>query len=180
MEIIQYLLPYNENLEIRDVNALNLIVIHCTELPTLALAREFGERVLYQESETGNSGHYYIDRDGQVYRYIEDNRVARHVIGYNENSIGIEIVNSGRYPKWFFANSQVPVEPYNEEQIHSVKELLRYLKEKYPSIAQVARHSDLDLQRIPAEDDPSVEIRRKIDPGPLFPWNEITAYWHNL
>jgi N-acetylmuramoyl-L-alanine amidase len=46
-----------------------LVVIHCTELPDLAIAREYGERALY-DNGTGNSGHYYIDRDGAIYRYV--------------------------------------------------------------------------------------------------------------
>ena len=44
----------------RDVD---LVVIHCTELPDLAIAREYGERVLH-DNGSGNSGHFYIDRDG--------------------------------------------------------------------------------------------------------------------
>lgn len=180
MEIIRDLLPYHQNLEIRNTDTLDLVVIHCTELPTLALAREFGERILYDESQTGNSGHYYIDRDGKVFQYVEDNRTARHVIGFNKDSIGIEIVNSGRYPHWFHAGSQVPEDPYLPEQIDSLKNLLHYLKHRHPRLSRIARHSDLDLQQIPAEDDPSVQIRRKIDPGPLFPWSEILSFWKSL
>ena len=60
-------LPYVQKLEARPATAVDLVVIHCTELPDLATAREYGERVLYA-SGTGNSGHYYIDRDGSVYR----------------------------------------------------------------------------------------------------------------
>jgi N-acetylmuramoyl-L-alanine amidase len=180
MKIIRDLLPYNENLELRNTNSLELIVIHCTELPTLALAREFGEKVLYRDSRTGNSGHYYIDRDGKILQYVEDNRKARHVIGHNGDSIGIEIVNSGRYPNWFHAANQIPVELYLPEQIDSVKKLLRHLKQTYPHISRIARHSDLDVQEILAEDDPAIQIRRKIDPGPLFPWEEILAFWTGI
>jgi N-acetylmuramoyl-L-alanine amidase len=170
MDIARELLPYHENLEVRDVASLDLIVVHCTELPTLAQAREFGEKILYANSQTGNSGHYYIDRNGAVLQYVEDNRKARHVIGYNERSIGIEIVNSGRYPNWFHADNQQPTEPYTTEQMSSLKELLKDLKMRYPHITRIARHSDLDLQTIPAADNPSLQIKRKIDPGPLFPW----------
>jgi N-acetylmuramoyl-L-alanine amidase len=180
MDIVRELLPYHGNLEVRDIANLDLIVIHCTELPTLAQAREFGERILYPESQTGNSGHYYIDRNGSVLQYVEDNRKARHVIGYNDRSIGIEMVNSGRFPNWFQEDSQVPSEPYAGEQITSLKNLLRYLKMRYPQISSIARHSDLDLQTVPAENNPTIQIRRKIDPGPLFPWEEIQIFWRSL
>ena len=59
-------LPYVERLEARPVEAVDMVVVHCTELPDLATARSYGERVLYSASGTGNSGHWYIDRDGST------------------------------------------------------------------------------------------------------------------
>jgi N-acetylmuramoyl-L-alanine amidase len=173
MDIIDQLLPYNGGLEKRDVRDIDMIVLHCTELPTLAEARQYGERILYEGSGTGNSGHYYIDRNGRVYRYVEDDRTAHHAGKYNGQSIGIEIVNTGRYPFWFRSTHQVPTEEYPPEQVKAVIELILYLKKTYPGISELKRHSDLDLQEIPAEDDPGILIRRKIDPGPLFPWDEV-------
>ena len=61
-------LPYEQKLDARPLSQIDLVVVHCTETPTLASAREFGERVLYEASGTGNSGHYYIDRDGRIAR----------------------------------------------------------------------------------------------------------------
>ena len=180
LRIIEQLLPYNERLEKRDTANLDLIVLHCTELPTLEMARQFGERIVLQETKTGLSGHYYIDRDGKVYRYISDDRVARHVIGFNPGSIGIEVVNRGRYPNWFHSNHQTCTEPYTGEQIESVQRLLRLLKMRYPQIQKIVRHSDLDTNWIPAEDDPSVQIRRKVDPGQLFPWDDVVRWWDDL
>jgi len=178
LTIIDALLPYLERLEERDTSNLEMIVLHCTELPTLAMAREYGERILLPETQTGFSGHYYVDRDGSVYRYVPDNRVARHVIGYNDRSIGIEIVNLGRFPQWYHSQHQDCPEPYTMAQIECVKGLLLMLKTRYPQIEKLARHSDLDTKMIPAEDDPSVQIRRKVDPGPMFPWEEISGWWN--
>jgi N-acetylmuramoyl-L-alanine amidase len=180
LKIIEHLLPYNDRLEQRETTALDLIVVHCTELPTLQMAREFGEREVLTETKTGLSGHYYVDRDGTVYRYVNDDRVARHVIGFNVNSVGIEVVNLGRYPNWFHSNHQDCHEPYTPEQIVAVRSLLRRLKEQYPQITRIARHSDLDTSSIAAEDDPTVQIRRKIDPGPLFPWDDVSKWWDEL
>ena len=70
-------LPYQRSLAARPLSSIDLLVIHCTELPDLAMAREYGERVLYPKkypnknpdnetgthSGTGNSGHFYVDRD---------------------------------------------------------------------------------------------------------------------
>ena len=179
MKIIESLLPYQDQLPKRDIAKLKVIVIHCTELPTLGMAREYGERVLYGDG-TGNSGHYYIDRDGQVYQYVEDDRIAHHVVGHNEEAIGIEIVNEGRYPNWYSSQSQVPSQEYTDAQLEALKSLLQLLKSRYPQIMQIARHSDLDTRTIQARDDPSVQIQRKVDPGPLFPWEEIQNCWNSL
>lgn len=178
--IIDQLLPYNDNLEERDTASIDTIVLHCTELPTLWMAREYGEKIIYEGSRTGNSGHYYIDRKGRVYRYVNDNRTAHHVVGHNQNSIGIEIVNNGRYPHWFRSTDQTPGEKYTGAQIDSVKKLLRYLRKKYPQISTLARHSELDTRKIKAEDNSRILINRKIDPGPLFPWKDILAEWNQL
>ena len=71
-------LPYESLLELRPRDRIDLVVIHCTELPDLASARSYGEQVLY-DSGTGNSGHFYIDRDGSVHQYVSVERVAHHV-----------------------------------------------------------------------------------------------------
>ena len=96
------------------------MVIHCTELPDLATARVFGERMLYPESGTGNSGHYYIDRDGSIVEYVDIGRVAHHIRGYNPRSIGIELVNTGRYPDWLDSRHQAMDENYTEAQIEAL------------------------------------------------------------
>jgi len=174
------LLPYQDRLESRDPQSLDLIVLHCTELPTLQMAREYGEKITLPESQTGFSGHYYLDRDGRVSQYVLDDRRARHVIGYNESSIGIEIVNLGRYPHWYHSKHQECSEPYTLDQLESLKKLLVHLKTSYPNIQKLARHSELDTTMMPAEDDATVQIRRKVDPGPMFPWQEFLVWWNDL
>ena len=167
-------LPYVRQLPERAVDAVALVVIHCTELPTLANAREYGEKVLY-ESGCGNSGHYYIDRDGAIYRYVPATRVAHHVRGYNETSIGIELVNRGRYPHWWDSRHQRMTEAYPTAQIDALCNLLKQLGQGFPNLRQIAGHEDLDTALLPATDDPSVQVNRKLDPGPLFPWSGVLA-----
>lgn len=172
-QIIDHLLPYHDRLEARDPRRIELIVLHCTELPDLEAARVMGERVLYEGSETGASGHYYIDRDGTLYRYVPDHRIAHHVVGYNDRSLGIEMVNRGRYPRWFHAEHQAMTEPYEPAQIDALLGLLGHLSAAYPRIAALAAHADLDRRAIAAEDDPNVTIQRRLDPGPQFPWQYV-------
>ncbi|KRA41903.1 N-acetylmuramoyl-L-alanine amidase [Pseudoxanthomonas sp. Root630] len=166
------LLPYEAKLEARPLEQIDLVVIHCTELPDMALAREYGERILHA-SGTGNSGHYYIDRDGTVYLYVRPPRVAHHVRGYNPRSVGIELVNTGRYPDWLAVGSQSMDEPYTDAQIEALSALLAHLRHELPALRYIAGHEDLDTTREPASDDPSVLVPRKMDPGPLFPWDAV-------
>ena len=168
-------LTYVERLGSRCTDCINLAVIHCTELPDLATAREWGEKVVYQETGTGNSGHYYIDRDGSTEEWVPVNRVAHHVRGHNPKSIGIELVNNGRYPHWLQAGSQQMTEPYPDAQINALIALLNRLVARLPDLALVAGHEDLDTAMQPAEDDPDIMIRRKLDPGPLFPWQTLMS-----
>ena len=172
LPVIDALLPYVAQLEHRALERVDLVVIHCTELPDLASAREYGERVLYP-SGTGNSGHYYIDRDGTVTRYVPDERIAHHVRGLNPRSVGIELVNTGRYPHWLDSRHQAMDEPYSDAQIDALISLLQWLRAKLPALAQIAGHEDLDRDEVDASDDPAVKVRRKRDPGPLFTWETV-------
>jgi N-acetylmuramoyl-L-alanine amidase len=167
-------LPYEARLEARPPQAIDLVVIHCTELPDLATAREFGERTPYA-SGTGNSGHYYIDRDGSTHQFVAPVRVAHHTRGYNERSLGIELVNTGRYPDWLDSRRQAMDEPYTDAQVAALTALLVRLARELPALAFIAGHEDLDTTRVPASDDPRREVFRKRDPGPRFPWARVLA-----
>jgi len=168
-------LPYEARLPLRARESVELVVIHCTELPDLATAREYGERILYPQSQTGNSGHFYIDRDGGVHCYIDPVRVAHHTRGYNERSIGIELVNRGRWPDWLDSRRQAMDEPYTDAQVAALVALLRQLQVEFPTLRHIAGHEDLDTDEVAASDDGTQKVRRKRDPGPLFPWSQLLA-----
>lgn len=167
-------LPYIAKLQARDVADIDLVVIHCTELPDLATAREYGERIVHP-SGTGNSGHYYIDRDGVTIRYVPEDRIAHHVRGMNEHTLGIELVNIGRYPDWFDSRNQTMTEPYTDAQVDALIALLAHLRATLPNLRRIAGHEDLDTAQVEASDDPGLQVPRKLDPGPLFPWPRVLA-----
>ena len=166
-------LDYAARLESRDPAALDLIVIHCTELPDLVTAREFGERIHYRESGTGNAGHFYIDRNGKIQCWVPVGRTAHHTRGFNERSIGIELINRGRWPNWYDSRCQNMTEPYTEHQVESLSGLLKHLTALAPGLRWIAGHDQLDLARVPASNDPGTLVSRKLDPGPMFPWRDI-------
>lgn len=174
MQIIVSPLPYQDRLPLRTAADIDLVVMHCTELPNLAMAREYGERVLY-DSGAGNCGHFYIDRDGSVHQWMDPLRVAHHTRGYNPRSIGIEIVNLGRYPNWFDSRHQEMQEPYTDAQQQAVIALLQYLRERFPSLTSIGGHEDLDTAWVEASDDGGKQVPRKRDPGPWFDWGAVLA-----
>lgn len=175
-------LPYCDRLAQRPLEAVRLAVVHATELPTLQEARTYGEQIHYCLTSTGNSGHYYIDRDGSVECWVPLERAAHHVRHFNQHSVGIELVNLGRFPNWLHQSSQSWQEPYSEAQLSALEHLLGWLKQTLPSLRLVTGHDQLDLERVPATDACAHgdgggidQVRRKLDPGPLFPWSRIVA-----
>lgn len=162
-----------QRLTAREIDTIDLVVIHCTELPDMAMARRFGERIVHQESQTGNSGHFYIDRDGSIEQWVPLERVAHHVRSHNLHSIGIELVNNGRYPDWFDSTRQRMTEPYPATLLSSLVRLLDDLTGYLPGLRYIAGHEDLDSDLVASTDRPATRVRRKLDPGPCFPWQEI-------
>jgi N-acetylmuramoyl-L-alanine amidase len=168
-------LPYHDRLAPRAAEAIDLVVVHCTELPDLATARVYGERVLYADAGTGASGHHYIDRDGRIACWVDVLRTANHTRGFNPRSVGIELVNRGRWPDWYATHAQVMTEPYPPAQIDALVHLIGALARQLPKLRWIAGHEDLDTALVPASDDPAACVPRKRDPGPLFPWAAVLA-----
>ena len=166
------LLPYNKQLDSRKLSDIEMIVIHCTELPDIPTARIYGEKIHY-DSGTGNCGHYYVSKQGKVEQWVENNRIAHHVKGHNHNSIGIELDNLGRFPNWHKTNAQIMCDPYPQVQIDALADLLNQLKKDIPSLKYITGHEDLDKRLIPSENKPDIFIRRKMDPGKMFPWAQV-------
>jgi N-acetylmuramoyl-L-alanine amidase len=166
-------LSYQERLDERHPGDIDLIVIHATELPDMATARQYGEKIHYPVSQTGNSGHFYIDRDGEIQQWVALDRIAHHVAGYNAHSIGIELINLGRYPDWLDSRHQTWQEEVSSAQMGALIGLINQLKKSFPTLRHIAGHDQLDLRFIPASDDPGKTVRRKLDPGPDFPWDQV-------
>ena len=173
LNIRQSPLSYVQQLDNRRTEDINLVVVHCTELPDLAMARVYGEKVHYPDSQTGNSGHFYINRDGSIEQWVPLARVAHHVRGFNPQSIGIELVNTGRYPDWYHTGHQQMTEPYPVMQIEALAALVDHLQTRLTGLEEIAGHEDLDTGMVASQDRPDTMIRRKLDPGPLFPWSEF-------
>ena len=102
-------------------------------------------------------------------------KVAHHVRDYNERSVGIELVNLGRYPNWLDSRNQIMKEPYPPDQIDALLELLQNLLQRLPALKKISGHSTLDTTKVAASNQADRLVFRKQDPGPRFPWEDILA-----
>ncbi len=78
------------------------------------------------------SSQFLVDRDGTIYRLMPENWMARHVIGLNYSSIGVENVGGK-------GNKKDDLTP---AQLKSNIALVRYLKKKYPTITYLIGHHE--------------------------------------
>jgi beta-N-acetylhexosaminidase len=78
------------------------------------------------------SSQFLVARDGTIYRLMPENWMARHVIGLNYSSIGIENVG-GKGNK---------IDDLTPAQRQANIDLVFYLKSKYPSIEYLVGHHE--------------------------------------
>ena len=91
--------------------------------------------------------HFFVKKDGSIYRGRPEDRLGAHASGANSDSVGICF--EGAYMK----------ETMPQAQINAGKELVAYLKNKY-GISKVQRHKDVCSTDCP---------------GTNFPFNEIAG-----
>lgn len=103
----------------------------------------------YHKNTNGWAGigyHFYVRKDGTVYRGRPENTVGAHAVGANYNSIGICF--EGNFSK----------EKMGQAQLKAGQELIKYLKEKY-NISKVVGHRDIDNSECPGNNFPMDEMR---------------------
>jgi beta-N-acetylhexosaminidase len=106
------------------------------------------------------SAHFLVARDGTIYQLMPDNWMARHVIGLNYSTIGIENVG-GKHNK---------EEDLTPAQVQANIDLVNYLKQKYPSIEYLIGHHEyraMETTPLWLEKDAGYRTQ-KADPGESF------------
>jgi N-acetyl-anhydromuramyl-L-alanine amidase AmpD len=106
------------------------------------------------------SSHFLVDRDGTIYRLMPENWMARHVIGLNYSSIGIENVG-GKDNK---------IDDLTPAQREANKDLIRYLRHKFPKIEYlIGHHEYTQMESTPLWLEKDKGYRTiKADPGEKF------------
>ena len=156
----------NFSLPKRDNKFIKFIIIHYTGMRK---ENDAIKRLCSLNSKV--SAHYFIRNNGKILNLVPDLFEAWHAgksrwgkySMLNKFSIGVEIQNPGHdhgYKK------------FNNNQISSLKKLLKYLTKKYKiNKKNILGHSD-------------IAPNRKKDPGEKFPWKELAkknlVTWYNI
>ena len=117
------------------------------------------------------SAQFLVARDGTIYRLMPENWMARHVIGLNYSSIGIENVGGQ-------GNKKDDLTP---AQVQANIDLVYYLKGKYPSIEYLVGHHEyrqMEKTLLWLEKDKGYRTVKN-DPGDLFV-NKVYSKTKNL
>lgn len=148
-----------------EPEAPRVVVLHWTAGPTaescfqtFAPARLSGRPELQRGGAVNVGAHFIVDRDGTVIQLQPTTTPARHAIGLNHLSIGVENVGDGA--RW----------PLTEAQVAANVRLIAELRAVHPSISHlIGHHEALSMKGSPlyAEADPKY-TNQKADPGDAF------------
>ncbi len=137
---------------------ISMVVLHYTEMKPVETALE---RMCDPEAQV--SAHYCITEEGEVIRLVPEEKRAWHAgLSYwrghkdvNSASVGIELDHPGH---------ALGYRGFADAQIEALVPLLNRIVKSYDiPRANVVGHSD-------------VAPARKVDPGELFPWDQLAEY----
>ena len=136
IELTKQYIKNSYGMSVDNINIIpKMIVIHHTASDDLkeSFDRFYPEILLSDRKDIQNAGnlnvsaHFLVDFDGTVYSLMPETFMARHVIGLNLSSIGIENVGGDK-------------KSLTQEQLKANIELVKYLKEKYKTIEYLIGH----------------------------------------
>lgn len=126
LNIIEKTYKINENLSIR--NSTERIILH--HAAASQCSADDIDKWHKQKDYSCIGYHFFIKKNGTIYRGRQENAVGAHAYQNNYNSIGICF--EGDFEK----------EQMTDAQVEAGKELVAYLKNKY-NISKVQKHSDV-------------------------------------
>lgn len=145
-----------------------IIVVHYTAIDdldaTLNLFKQdniASSRDYIKDFSSLNVGiHYVVNKDGHIFHLMPDTIVARHLIGFNHVSLGIENISKDSTD-------------LTGEQVESDAKLIEFLVRKYPTIKYMIAHHEYNDTTLPHYKyfrslNAAYKPYGKIDPGPNF------------
>jgi len=174
VELTKEYIKSHYDLDVEDIKIIpKIIVIHHTAIDDFDISLAcFKTQTLpnkrpdiHRGGAVNVSAHFMVERDGTIHQLMPPDIMARHVIGLNYNSIGIENVGG--------QNSKDNLTP---EQLRANIELVTELKKRFPTIEYVIGHYEY---RCFEEDELWLEVDKKYrtykdDPSKRF-MSEIRA-----
>lgn len=142
MNIIDVGLEFGSNMSLRNVNSIKRIILHHSGVTVLQSVETIHN---YHKNTNGWAGigyHFYIRKDGTVYKGRPLECVGAHASGNNSDSIGI------------CCEGNFEVEQMPEAQENSLVELIRYLLATYPQIIIIQGHKDVNSTSCPGANFP--------------------------
>ncbi len=141
----------------RSLKNIRFLIIHYTGMQSARVSMK-----KLKDPKSKVSCHYFIKRNGEIYRMVEDNKVAWHagkskwkdINDLNESSLGIEVQNKGHY---------IAYQNFPKKQIFSLIKLIKVLMKKY----KIKKHNVLGHS--------DIAPLRKLDPGEKFPWDFLSS-----
>ena len=166
VELTRRYLQRRYGLDVPDITIVpKAVVIHWTGTSDLRATwrgfnparRRTTRRQLARGGPLNVSAHFLVARDGTIYRLMPETWVARHCIGLNYDSLGIENIGDGQ---------RFPLTP---RQLDANVALVRYLVAKYPIHYLLGHMEWKRFEKAPffRELDPTYR-NAKADPGPRF------------
>ncbi|MEJ0033595.1 MAG: peptidoglycan recognition family protein [Bacteroidota bacterium] len=145
-----------------------IIVVHYTAIDNLDATLNLfkndniaSSRDYIKDFSSLNVGiHYVVNKDGRIFHLMPDTIVARHLIGFNHVSLGIENISKDSTD-------------LTDEQIESDARLIEFLAQKYPTIKYMIAHHEYNDTTLPHYKyfrslNTAYKPYGKIDPGPNF------------
>lgn len=139
MELTKEYIKIHYNLDVKDIKIVpKIILIHHTAIDDFedSYSRFVSEALpndrpdIASNKESVNvSAHFMIDRDGTINQLMPIDFMARHVIGLNYSSIGVENVGGEK-----------GADNLTDAQVKANIFLINYLKKKFNSIEYVVAH----------------------------------------
>ena len=136
-------IDYKWNGSLSKREATNKIILH--HMASDGTAEDI-HRIHLNNGWSGIGYHFFVRLNGEIYEGRPIDKVGAHIVGQNAHSIGVCF--EGNY-------ENRTIMPY--EQLQAGRELLEYLKNKYPK-ATIGKHKDFQSTACP---------------GKYFPFDEI-------
>ena len=130
------------NLKFRDMSlrskVLEYIVIHHTASTAKETVEQIHNFHINNNGWAGIGYHFYIRKDGTIYKGRDEKYAGAHCENYNSVSLGICL------------EGNFEIEKPTEKQIQSVTDLVKYLRKKYGDFKLVG-HRDLNATACPGQ-----------------------------